>query len=212
MLRDSSRVLIALTADHGVGALPGTRSRDTNAEARNVALRPLVQAVDTALQSRGLPWRSVRMDGGVIEVDRAALARAGVPADSVLDALAAAARALPGVQRADRWDALARADTARDHVARRWLQMFPPDLAPDLIVTLTPHSVVGQASYYQHGAPHDYDTHVPVLFYGPAFRGGRYDGYTRTVDIAPTLAAILGVPPTEAVDGRVLEEGVRREE
>jgi predicted AlkP superfamily pyrophosphatase or phosphodiesterase len=212
VLRDSSRVLIALTADHGVGALPGTRSRDANTAARNVALRPLAAAVDTALRSRGLPSRAFRVDGTEVYVDRAAFERAGVPADSVLDAFAAAARRLDGVQRVDRWDALARADTTRDAIARRWLHMFPPDQAPDLVITLTPHSVLGEPTYFMHGAPHDHDTHVPVLFYGPAFRAGRYDVHARTVDIAPTLAAVLGVAPTEPLDGRVLAEGVRRKE
>jgi arylsulfatase A-like enzyme len=31
-----------------------------------------------------------------------------------------------------------------------------------------------------------------------------------SVDVAPTLAAMLGIPPTERVDGRVLTEALRR--
>ena len=33
--------------------------------------------------------------------------------------------------------------------------------------------------------------HVPLEFYGPWFKAGRYARFARTVDIAPTLAAIL---------------------
>jgi len=34
------------------------------------------------------------------------------------------------------------------------------------------------------------------------------EGEARTVDIAPTLAALLGIQPTEPLDGRVLAEVV----
>jgi arylsulfatase A-like enzyme len=45
---------------------------------------------------------------------------------------------------------------------------------------------------------------VPVIFYGPWFRAARFDEHALVVDMAPTLARVLGVLPTERVDGRVL--------
>ena len=202
-------VILALSADHGVGALPGTRSRDDNAQATFVDLRPLLARTDTALRARGAPASAFRRVDDVVYVDRAALRAAGVSPDSLLDAFAADARRLPGVLQADRWDRVA-ADSARSAVARRWLHMYAPDLQPDLVLTYTPHSVNAGASYFQHGAPHDYDTHVPLVFWGPAFRAGRHDAFVRTVDLAPTLAAVLGVPPTERIDGRVLDAALAR--
>jgi arylsulfatase A-like enzyme len=38
---------------------------------------------------------------------------------------------------------------------------------------------------------------------------GRYAEFVRTVDLAPTLAAIAGVAPTERLDGVVLKQAVR---
>jgi arylsulfatase A-like enzyme len=207
-LRDPARVLVALTADHGVAPKPGTASRDPNQGGVVVRLRPLVAAMDSALQRRGAPKGAIDDDGGVIRVDHGALRAVGISADSVLDAFTAAARALPGVQRVDRWAALTRADTTRDVVARRWLHMFPPDMVPDLVVTLTPFSTWSLSSF-NHGAPHAYDSHVPVLFFGAPFRPGRYPEFARVVDIAPTLAAVLGVPPMEVLDGRVLRQALR---
>jgi predicted AlkP superfamily pyrophosphatase or phosphodiesterase len=48
-----------------------------------------------------------------------------------------------------------------------------------------------------HGSPYSYDTHVPVLFYGPAFKPGRYADEFYITDIVPTLCATLGLdePP-----------------
>ena len=209
-LRDSSRVLVALTADHGVTPLPGVRSHDANEDGKLVTLRPLLQRTDSALQRRGVPAGAISSEGAVIDLDHDALARAHVPADSVLADFLAAARRIPGVERADGWEQLTRADTVRDVIARRWLHMFPADLAPDAVVTPTAFSILGSGSSFHHGSPHDTDTHVPVVFYGPAFTTGRFDRYARVVDIAPTLAAVLGVSPTEPLDGRVLTEAVKK--
>ena len=49
---------------------------------------------------------------------------------------------------------------------------------------------------------------MPIAFYGPGIRAQRPARAVSTVDIAPTLAALIGVTPTEAVDGHVLEEVV----
>jgi arylsulfatase A-like enzyme len=57
----------------------------------------------------------------------------------------------------------------------------------------------------------DDDAHVPILLYGPPFEKGRYPAFVRVVDIAPTLAAILGLTPTEPLDGRVLTDALAEE-
>jgi arylsulfatase A-like enzyme len=65
-----------------------------------------------------------------------------------------------------------------------------------------------EATIAEHGAPYDEDAHVPVIFYGPWFRAGRYTQPALVVDMAPTLARVAGVPPTERVDGRVRVEAL----
>jgi hypothetical protein len=50
---------------------------------------------------------------------------------------------------------------------------------------------------------------VPIVLYGAPFRPGLYRDDARVVDIAPTLAAVLGIVPTERVDGRVLRAALR---
>jgi len=59
-----------------------------------------------------------------------------------------------------------------------------------------------------HGQPNDFDAHVPLVFWGPGFRRGVYPGRVNTVDIAPTLARLLGLTPSELLDGRVLTEAI----
>jgi predicted AlkP superfamily pyrophosphatase or phosphodiesterase len=55
-----------------------------------------------------------------------------------------------------------------------------------------------------HGSPYHYDRHVPLIFMGPGIAPGRDAERVASVDIAPTLAEIMGIEPPEGLDGRVL--------
>jgi hypothetical protein len=48
-----------------------------------------------------------------------------------------------------------------------------------------------------------------VAFLGPRFVTGHFDTPARTVDLAATLAAALGIVPIEPIDGRPLIEALR---
>jgi arylsulfatase A-like enzyme len=56
-----------------------------------------------------------------------------------------------------------------------------------------------------HGSPHPYDTHVPIMLYGPRWvKPGRIDTRVEVTDIAPTLARLLRIPPPASSEGRPL--------
>ncbi len=55
-----------------------------------------------------------------------------------------------------------------------------------------------------HGSPYAYDRRVPIVFMGAGVKAGRSDERVATVDIAPTLARLAGVPFPDTLDGRVL--------
>ena len=57
---------------------------------------------------------------------------------------------------------------------------------------------------FMHGSPWAYDVEIPLMFAGPAVKAGTYSMPAVQQDVAPTLAAALGVhmPPTST--GRVL--------
>jgi arylsulfatase A-like enzyme len=52
-----------------------------------------------------------------------------------------------------------------------------------------------------HGTPALIDRTIPVVFWGVGVPARRCDAVVRSVDIAPTLAALLRVAPTEPLDG-----------
>ena len=57
---------------------------------------------------------------------------------------------------------------------------------------------------YMHGSPWAYDVSIPLIFVGPAVRTGAYSIPVAQQDVAPTLAAALGVQMPSSATGRVL--------
>src|SRR5947207_2537556 len=57
---------------------------------------------------------------------------------------------------------------------------------------------------YMHGSPWAYDVSIPLMFVGSAVRTGVYSMPAVQQDIAPTLAAALGVSMPPTATGRVL--------
>jgi arylsulfatase A-like enzyme len=212
-LRDSSTIAIALTADHGVGSYPEIAARRQPLPVTRVDLRPAIVPSFAGLRAAGVDSSAVRFEEGILFVDRDVLARRRVDADSLIRVMAAAIRRVPGVQRVDALRVVRAMSTAQlqhDYVARRWVQMIPRDVPAELVVTLEPQVYWSGVFYATHGTPHDYDAHVPLIFYGPWFAPGRYPTMSRVVDMAPTLAEVLGVRPTEELDGRVLSQALRK--
>jgi len=55
-----------------------------------------------------------------------------------------------------------------------------------------------------HGSPYYYDRNVPVIFLGSGVQAGESSEAVRTVDVAPTLADLAGIPFPDDLDGRPL--------
>ena len=202
-VRDPAHVVIALTADHGVAPMPEWTLTTQHTPAQRVNLDGIAARIDTALAKRGANPDDFHFEDEMLFVRREALTRAGVNVDSIVREFAAAAAATPGVQKVYRRADLAK-DTLIDAAARRWYHSLPSDFPVELVVVLKPFSVFGTYAPAIHGSVHDYDNHIPVLFYGAAFKPGQYSAPTLLVDMAPTLAWVTATVPTDRVDGSVL--------
>ena len=206
-------VVIALTADHGVTPIPEWSRVHGHPDARRVDVDSIVLDVNAQLGRRATPVEWLTFETGLLLLPgREALAAAGVNVDSVIADVAARLRAVPGVARVQRPADLSGADTAADPVARRWQHEIAPDAGVALVATLRPYSIWGNehAAPAQHGQPSDVDAHVPLMLWGQRIRSGTYPGRVGEVDLAPTLARLLGLTPAEPVDGRVLVEALER--
>ena len=57
-----------------------------------------------------------------------------------------------------------------------------------------------------HGSPWNYDTHAPLLFYGKGIKKGSTVNRTEIPDIAPTIAALMGMNAPSGTTGEPIEE------
>lgn len=218
-IRGRDRVVVALTADHGVTPIPEVVSsafRDgAGGRVPTPAFRPAIAAARAILRAAGADTTAIRWEDLTLYLDRNKIKGANLDTLKLISAFVDSVKKISGVLRADPLSALATADTSRDAVARRWTRMFRPGVDPTpgtsvlVVVTLQPFFYYGSSFQTTHGSPHDLDAHVPVAFLGAPFKPGRYSEKVNVVDIAPTLAAMLGIKPLERLDGRVLKEVLR---
>ena len=94
-------------------------------------------------------------------------------------------------------------------LAQRFRASFDPERSGDLLVALKPHiTPIADARYAvaTHGSPWNYDRRVPILFYRPGTAGFEQPLPIETVDIMPTLAALIGLSiPEGEIDGHCID-------
>ena len=80
----------------------------------------------------------------------------------------------------------------------------------DIIIIPEPFYYMVEDEYpVEHMTGYSYDRTVPLIFYGTTFKKGIYASQANIVDIAPTLAFVLGVIPPSLSEGRALHEIIR---
>ena len=89
---------------------------------------------------------------------------------------------------------------------------FHPKRSGDVFIVFEPNWFIndfeGLIVASTHGSPWNYDTYVPIVFAGAGLKPAVVDRRVLTVDIAPTLAAYLGIKPPSGSVGNPLAEVV----
>ncbi|WP_346883015.1 alkaline phosphatase PafA [uncultured Algibacter sp.] len=75
----------------------------------------------------------------------------------------------------------------------------------DVIIVNDPAYISYGKTGSTHGSGLNYDTHVPLLFFGKGIKQGRTLQKTEITDIAPTISALLGISFPNGVIGQPLE-------
>lgn len=207
-------VVVVLTADHGaVDAAERVAARGIPT-AHRVGVDPLTEVSAAVQKEFGLDYQPLTGDAQQIVV-----AHFGEP-DAAIDAKVEAAairllRARPEVVAVFTEAEIAAAAPPRGKPADEWTiaERFHASNVPgrsgDIQVAYKAYASGGAPAAVGdyvagHGSPWNYDRRVPMLFWWPGASGFEQPLPVETVDIAPTLAALAGVP-VPPVDGRCLD-------
>jgi hypothetical protein len=79
----------------------------------------------------------------------------------------------------------------------------------DVQVVLKSGSYMGFPTGTTHGSWYPYDAHVPLLFMGWGIKQGKLNREVRTIDIAPTLSALLHIQMPSGSIGKVIDEVIK---
>lgn len=168
--------VLVLSGDHGVSDAPEWRVEQGRPGHR--LTREERQAADAALAG------VTRGDGGVAAAE--ALVAAGSAAD-----------AYPFVR--------LRIGSSTDSLEQLFMNGFVEDRVPAYpgfeVAARMPEGWMDEAFGSTHGSAYHYDRWVPFIVYGSGAAAAVHPERASTVDIAPTLAALLGVPFPADLDG-----------
>jgi hypothetical protein len=183
------RWVMAFTGDHGVLTMPEYLAEQGGEGLRATPeqLASLARTFDTFREQEGYP--AERADS---------LARTLVGLPFVADALTLSE--LSGGPPSDSFVVLMR----NSHHPDRWIGLPGSE---GLGVVLRFQEYFLPSSHPRgtgYGSPYLYDRHVPLIFYGAGVPAGMSSDLVRTVDVAPTLAYLAGIPIPTDLDGRPL--------
>jgi hypothetical protein len=199
---------IALSADHGISALPDAAKKlripAANLDAGKIETR--INGALTAKFSSGHAASYIKLDYPVVWLDQDAFIALHIKEH---DAEAAVGDAMKQAGLRDYYakSQLAEGEVPATALGKKFLNSYSPE-GGWYVLGVPEIYTVGSARGTDHASPFTYDTHVPLAFYGLPFRPGTYRTHAEPVDLAVTLASLLGVnAPTHAV-GRVLIEAL----
>jgi predicted AlkP superfamily pyrophosphatase or phosphodiesterase len=203
-----ANIWAALSADHGVSVLP-TVAAKLHIPAQGLEGGEMVSRLNDILSTHfGARAEYLKdFDYPVAWLNEEAFAAAKV---KEVDAEQAVGEALLQIGMRGyygKWQ-LAHGDAPNNALGRQYLNSYSPE-GTWYVLGVPPIYTVGTPSGTDHASPYQYDTHVPLAFYGVPFQPGTYRTHAEPVDLAVTLASLLGInAPTHAV-GRVLTEALQ---
>jgi len=201
-----ANVWMALSADHGIAPLPEF-AKTLRLPAANLDSKALREQINSLLSKKYAKKADYVLD---LDYPLAWLSEDAFTGKKESDAEADAGEAMKQAGLAGFFtkSQLARGETPATEVGRRYAHSYSPEGGWYVIGIPTPFHV-GITKGTDHATPFSYDTHVPLAFYGLAFQPGTYRTHAEPVDLAVTLASLLGINAPALATGRVLTEAVQ---
>jgi predicted AlkP superfamily pyrophosphatase or phosphodiesterase len=199
-------VLIYFTAAHGISEIPAVLENNRIPAGyfmQNQALQLLRSYLNAVYGEgdwvKGYSERQVFLNRTLIEDARLSL-------EEVQKKVARFLVQFSGVAAAYPYSAFEANDFGNGNL-RRIINNFSPQRSGDVIVTLNPGWVEKEGEYVtNHNSPYEYDSHVPLIWYGWSVNRALVTRKVNMTDIAATLSSLCKVPYPNACTGEPLFE------
>ncbi|MFQ5822794.1 MAG: alkaline phosphatase family protein [bacterium] len=215
-------IAILLTADHGSGPIPEYMARfkvdagrvdsETIPEGEDSIIIPTT--VDSALDQKygSANWVEAFIKPNVY-LNYEAINHKNLNLSKVERVAAKALTQIKGIAGVFTRTQLLAGRFPDNEMSQRVSNQFYPERSGDLIIYNKPYyTISAYKNSVNKGADHetgyDYDTHIPLIFYGKQFKSGTYSFPVILNDLAPTLSYILGISFPSGNEGRVLYEAL----
>ncbi len=203
-------VLVVFTSDHGVAPVPKVNN-DRKMPGGWLSAADYSAKISARLTERfgqGEWFKSGAY--GFLYLNYTTIAKNDDERSEVRRFAAEVARGLPHIARVMTRDDLLQGGESADSVGRAMQLGFYGPRSADIELLPEPYYIFGNPPGTTHANPYSYDNHVPLIFYGPGIHAGVHYEPVKVNDIAPTLAAILGVETPSGSVGRILTEIVEQ--
>ena len=202
-----ANIWLVVTADHGMAPLPAFASK-MRVPAVNFDAQALRGKLNNALSSRFGRGDYIKlMEWPDAYLSEEAFSKANLKEAEAERAVADLLAKERHVERVYTRTQLEQGQLPPDDLGRKYAHSYSPYGGWYVMAVPAPFAV-GWPTGSDHGTPYTYDTHVPLYFYGLAFRPGTYRTHCETVDLVPTLASLLGINAPTGTVGRVLTEAL----
>jgi predicted AlkP superfamily pyrophosphatase or phosphodiesterase len=199
-------ILIYFTSAHGVSEVPSVMG-DVRIPAgyfnHNQALQLLRSYLNAIYGEgdwvRGFSERQIFLNRMLIEDAR-------IPIEDIQKKTARFLIQFTGVASAFPYYAFEANDFGNGHL-RRIVNSFSPQRSGDVIITLNPGWVEKEGDQLtNHNSPYEYDSHVPLIWYGWTVNRSTVMRKVNMTDIAATLSSLCRVPYPNACSGEPISE------
>jgi len=199
-------ILIYFTAAHGISEIPAVLESNRIPAGyfkQNQALQLLRSYLNAVYGEgdwvKGYSERQVFLNRTLIEDARLSL-------EEVQKKVARFLVQFTGVAAAYPYSAFEANDFGNGNL-KRIINNFNPQRSGDVIITLNPGWVEQEGDYVtNHNSPYEYDSHVPLIWYGWTVNRSTVTRLVNMTDIAATLSSLCKVPYPNACTGEPLFE------
>jgi predicted AlkP superfamily pyrophosphatase or phosphodiesterase len=201
-------VLIYFTTAHGISEIPSVleKSRIPTGYFKQTQALQLLKSYLNAVYGQG-DWVKGYYEKQIF-LNRVLIEDAKIQLEDIQKKVSRFLVQFSGVASAYPYTAFEANDFSNGHL-KRIVNSFSPQRSGDIIITLNPGWVEKSDYVTNHNSPYEYDSHVPLIWYGWTVNRASVTRKVSITDIAATLSSLCKVPFPNASTGEPMNELMR---